>query len=68
MLDPTLRALFVGFLIVALRFIFQFLNVPVSDEFLATLAAAIIAWILGNPAGSATAQVFHDYRARFTKS
>ena len=67
MLDPTLRALFVGLLIVLLRAAFQALNVPVSDELLATLAAAIIAWILGNPAGSATAQAVHVYQARARK-
>jgi hypothetical protein len=64
MLDPTLRAVFVALLIVILRFVFIALGVPVSDEFLATLAAAIIAWILGNPAGTATARAIHEARAR----
>jgi hypothetical protein len=63
MLDPTLRALFVTVLIVILRYVFQALGVPVSDEILATLAAVIIAWIFGNPAGQATAQAIHSYRA-----
>lgn len=64
MLDPTLRALFVGLLIVVLRAAFQFLNVEVDDAFLTALATAIIAWILGNPAGSGTAAAIHRARAR----
>jgi hypothetical protein len=64
MLDPTLRALFVAVLIVILRFAFQFLGVPVDDAFLAALAAAIIAWILGNPAGSATARALVSNSSR----
>ena len=67
MLDPTLRALFVTVLIVILRFAFQALGIPVSDEILATLAAAIIAWIFGNPAGQATAKAIHTYRAGLTR-
>ena len=64
MLDPTLRAAFVAIVVVALRFAFQYFNVPISDEVLGALAVAIIAWIFGNPAGSATAQAVHQYRAR----
>lgn len=56
MSDPTLRALFVGIVIVILRFVFQALNVPVEDAFLSALAIAIVGWILGNPAGSRVAQ------------
>jgi hypothetical protein len=63
-MSPTLQALFVGLLIIFFRFVFQALGVPVSDEFLATLAAVILAWILGIPAGSATAQAINNYRSR----
>ena len=62
MLDPTLRAAFVAIVVVVLRFVFQYFNVPVSDEVLGALAVAIIAWIFGNPAGKATAQAIQDYR------
>jgi hypothetical protein len=58
MLDPILRAAFVDLLILVFRYIFQALGVPVDDAFLFSLAAAITAWILGNPAGSFTAQAF----------
>ena len=60
MSDPIFRALFVDLLILLFRYIFQALGVPVDDAFLAALAAAITAWILGNPAGSYTAQAIQS--------
>ena len=56
MLDPTLRSLFVGLVMLILRYIFNALGVPVEDAVLTALAVAIIGWIIGNPAGSAAAR------------
>jgi hypothetical protein len=64
MLDPILRAAFVDLLILVFRYVFQALGVPVDDAFLFSLAIAITGWILGNPAGSATARALVSNSSR----
>jgi len=64
MLDPTLRAAFVAIIAAGLKIAADRLGIPVDETVLTALAIAIIAWIFGNPAGTATAQAIHSARAR----
>jgi hypothetical protein len=68
-MTPTLQSLFVGLVIVILRYVFQALGVPVEDAFLTALAIAIVGWIMGTAAGKNTAQAIDDHkRARAARN
>lgn len=56
MLDPVLQSALVVLVAYLLDLAAKALGIPLSTEVLASLAAAIVAWLLGVPAGSAVAQ------------
>lgn len=58
-MTPALRAAFVVILTAALKFAADAIGLPLDDAVLTALAIAIVAKILGEPAGVATARAFH---------
>jgi hypothetical protein len=62
-MTPTLKAAFVVIITAALKLAADALGLPLDEAVLTALAIAIVAKILGEPAGAATAQAI-EVRSR----
>lgn len=58
MLDPVVQSALVVLVGWLLTLVFQYFNIPVSSEIVMSIAAAIVAWLIGVPAGARVAEGF----------